>query len=135
MTADRRRSRNGRAAKHRPCSGALTPFEIAVRRRKAILPGGNLVCIHRQAGRTSRLPQFEPRRCKDPIQPFGSRGRLDRLRSGDDPYRYPFGAMTALDKMRKAAEVLDTSIGATADKDIIHRFAQQPLAGGETRMD
>ncbi|CFE45993.1 Uncharacterised protein [Mycobacterium tuberculosis] len=50
---------------------ALPPFEVAVGRRGAALPGRQLIGIHAQTHRASRLPPLRARVGEDLTEPFG----------------------------------------------------------------
>ena len=49
---------------------ALSPFEVAVGRRGAALPGGELIGVHAEAHRATRLPPFGARRGENLTEAF-----------------------------------------------------------------
>ncbi len=113
-------------------AGALTAFEVAVRRRSATFARAQAVGVHSQTHGATRLAPLETRGLENFIQAFFFRLRLNQARTGHDQGKLDvLGDMPVLDYRRGGAQILDARISARADKNLVERN----LAYRRTRLE
>src|SRR2546423_873264 len=91
---------------------ALPALEIAVRRGSATLAGRELVRVHRETHRASRLAPVESRRLEDLVEPFGLGLLLHETGARHDHGANIRADVLALRNLRNLAQVLDPAVGA-----------------------
>src|SRR5690606_6817304 len=131
----RRSGSHGWADQVGTTTGALTAFEVAVGGGGAMLATAQLVRVHRQAHGTARLTPFEARLNENLVQSFLLSLLLDQART-----RYHQGLLdgrgdlAALGHFGGSAQILDTRVGAGANKHAIQADVGDGLAGAQTHV-
>src|SRR5262249_23215657 len=98
---------------------ALPAFKVAIAGGKAAPTRFEPVRVHAQAHGAAGLAPFEAGVGKDAVQAFLFCGVLHLLRSRHDHRLHAAGNPIALHHASRAANVLQTSIGARADKHAV----------------
>src|SRR5690242_17093672 len=95
----------------------LSSLEVAVARAHRVLPGCELVAVHRDAHRASRLAPLRTRGHEYIVQPLGHRLFLHLLRAGDDEHADTGRDLATAQHARRETQIGDTRIGAAPDED------------------
>jgi hypothetical protein len=77
-----RRGGGERRREERSAPGALPPLEVAVARADGVLPGAELIAVHRDAHRAARLAPLGAGVAEHDVEPLGLGLLLDRFEPG-----------------------------------------------------
>src|SRR6056297_3242134 len=91
MTGDSARCGRGRTGQKGPATGALTALKVAVGGTDRGLPGPDLVAVHGNTHRATRLAPFRTRRGEDMVKALGLGLALDLLGTRHDQHADPVG--------------------------------------------
>ena len=116
-------ARDGGSGGHRgrhqmgPGARTLSSFEIAVCRRRASLPRGNTVAVHRHAHRTTRIDPFEAGVDEDPRETFFLCAPLDIGGARRDEARHD--RLAARQHGCRGPKILYAAVGARTNEGAI----------------
>jgi energy-coupling factor transporter ATP-binding protein EcfA2 len=100
--------------------GALTPFEIAVRGRRAALARLQPVGVHRQTHRATRLTPLEAGGDENLVQALGLGLALDQAGARHHQRQLDVGGTwRPLSHGSRLTQILDARVGARADEDLV----------------
>src|SRR3954451_16124715 len=114
-TGDRGRGGDERRDQVRPPALALPALEVAVRGGRAALARRELVGIHAEAHRATRLAPVGAGRGEDRIESLGLSLLAYPHRAGDHQQPHAVRDLVALEDLGRGAEVLDPAVRARAD--------------------
>src|SRR6266508_1618917 len=112
----------------RTATGALTSFEVAVRRRRAALARTQHVRVHPEAHRAAGVAPLEASFAEDAVEALALRLLLHARRSRNDESADPGADPASRDDARRGAEVLDARVRARADEDRVDADVADPGA-------
>ena len=135
---DDARDRGGRGGQRAREEGSpplpLAPFEVPIAGADRILSGGQPIVVHRDTHRAARLAPFRARGPEDGVESLGFRLALDLLRARDDEHAHALGDRASAHERRRLPEIRDAGVRAAAEKDDIHPFPEERLAGAEIHI-
>src|SRR3954447_23126713 len=103
----------------RATARALTPFEVAVRRRRTALAGREDVRVHAEAHRAAGTPPLEARRLEHLPQTFVFGLALDLRRTRHDDRLAAVCDPPARDDLGSGTQILDARVRAGADEHLV----------------
>src|SRR3954463_154702 len=101
----------------RAAAGALSTFEVAVRRGRRALSGMQDVRVHAEAHRATGTAPLCTGATKDLVEAFVFSGRLHRHRARYDEHAHSVSHLVSVQNLSDRPQVLDPAVGAGPDED------------------
>src|SRR5216117_784072 len=131
---DRRNGGRQWRGQERPPALALAALEVAVRRADRVLPGRELVAVHRNAHRAAGLTPLGTGGPEDLVQALPLGLTLHLVGAGDDHHPDAVGDLAITEDFGRQAEVADPAVRARADEHDIDLLAEDRLARLEVHV-
>ena len=132
---DRAGGRRQRRRQEGPAALALAALEVAVAGADRVLPGAELVAVHRDAHRAAGLAPLGAGRLEDLREALALGLALHLVRARDDHQAHPIlGDVAILEHARGEPQVADPAVRAAPDEDDIDLLAEDRLAGLEVHV-
>mmetsp|Transcript_1696 Transcript_1696/g.4480 ORF Transcript_1696/g.4480 Transcript_1696/m.4480 type:complete len:285 (+) Transcript_1696:937-1791(+) len=133
--SDRRSGSHSRGDEVRAPATPLPPLEVTVRSRGAPLACHKLVLVHGQAHGAAGFTPLKARRLEDDIEALLLSHLLHNPGARHDKCRCDGGGhfLPVYDRSH-SPQVLDTSVGARADEDLVEHDCVELLAGREAHV-
>ena len=113
---------------------ALSALEVAVRRRGAALPLGELVGVHAQAHRAAGEAPFGAEVLEDPVEALGFGLETHLGGAGNDHEAHGTGLLPAAHHLGGGPEILDAGVRARAEEDGVDGDVAQRRARGQAHV-